>query len=103
MRSWFGASYDAIPEIPIIPPDNGVWHLVGTGNPSLAGNWLIRGKGSTDEGDIVWLSLEPTAGVVPADGGELDVNCSLTHRYGLRHIPGRLVFNDWPYPRRIVP
>jgi hypothetical protein len=104
MRSWFGASYDAIPEIPIIPPDNGVWHLVGTGNPSLAGNWLIRGKGSTDEGDIVWLSLEPTAGVVPADGGELDVNLQFDPTgMDLGTYQGRLVFNDWPYPRRIVP
>ncbi|NLW72160.1 MAG: S8 family serine peptidase [Chloroflexi bacterium] len=68
-RSWIGLYAADPPEIPTLPPDDD-WDIID--NFGFSGNWTIRAKGSSATGDIFWLSLDPTAGNVPA-GSETDV------------------------------
>jgi len=68
-RSWAGWWLTTPPpNPPILPPDD-TWILIDDYFP---GNWMVRGMGSSGAGDILWLSLDPVAGTVPADGS-LDV------------------------------
>ncbi len=63
-RSWAGWWVASPPPIPpTLPPDSD-WTLIDAYFP---GNWMVRGMGSSAAGDILWLSLDPTAGVVFAD------------------------------------
>ena len=62
-RSWAGWWTTAVPVPPTLPPDED-WTLIDAYFP---GNWMVRGMGSSAAGDVLWLSLDPTAGVVPAD------------------------------------
>jgi len=62
-RSWAGWWTTAVPVPPTLPPDED-WTLIDAYFP---GNWMVRGMGSSAAGDILWLSLDPTAGVVFAD------------------------------------
>jgi len=69
-RSWAGWWLASPPPTPpILPPDD-TWTLID--DAGFPGNWLVRGMGSSAAGDILWLSLDPTAGVVSADS-ETDV------------------------------
>lgn len=69
-RSWIGAySTGNPPAVPPLPTDD-LWGIVDSFG--LPGNWTLRAMGSSAAGDILWLSLDPTAGVVPADS-ETDV------------------------------
>ena len=63
-RSWAGWWLASPPPTPpTLPPDDS-WTLIDAYFP---GNWMVRGMGSSAAGDILWLSLDPTAGVVFAD------------------------------------
>ncbi len=63
-RSWAGWWVATPPPVPpTLPPDED-WTLIDAYFP---GNWMVRGMGSSAAGDILWLSLDPTAGVVLAD------------------------------------
>ena len=71
-RSWAGWWLASPPPTPpTLPPDDS-WTLIDAYFP---GNWMVRGMGSSAAGDILWLSLDPTAGVVFADS-ETDVTVS---------------------------
>ncbi len=64
-RSWIGVySAGNPPTIPTLPPDS-LWGTID--DIGFSGNWTLRAMGSSAAGDILWLSLDPTAGVVPAD------------------------------------
>ena len=64
-RSWIGAYSTGNPQaVPPLPTDD-LWGIVDSFG--LPGNWTLRAMGSSAAGDVVWLSLDPTAGVVPAD------------------------------------
>ena len=72
-RSWVGWYSGNVPTPPTLPPDE-AWDKIDT--LGFPGNWMIRGYGETGggtPGDIPWLSEDPTAGVVFADGGSVDV------------------------------
>jgi subtilisin family serine protease len=72
-RSWIGIYSGNVPNPPTLPPDYMWDELTAVGFP---GNFVIRGYGETGggtPGDIPWLSEDPTAGVVFADGGSVDV------------------------------
>jgi subtilisin family serine protease len=69
-RSWAGWWSGAVPTEPTLPPDAS-WILID--DAGFAGNWTIRGMGSAGSTDIVWLTEDPTAGVVAPDGGSVDV------------------------------
>jgi len=69
-RSWAGWWSGAVPAEPTLPPDAS-WVLID--DAGFAGNWTIRGLGSAGSSDIIWLTEDPTAGVVAPDGGSLDV------------------------------
>jgi len=63
-RSWAGWwTASPPPATPTLPPDE-EWTLIDAYFP---GNWMIRGMGSSSAADIIWLSEDPTAGVVFAD------------------------------------
>jgi hypothetical protein len=63
-RSWAGWWLASPPPTPpTLPPDDS-WTLIDAYFP---GNWMVRGMGSSAAADILWLSLDPTAGVVFAD------------------------------------
>ncbi|HOZ38723.1 MAG TPA: S8 family serine peptidase [Anaerolineaceae bacterium] len=68
-RSWAGWWNASPPPIPPTLPPDADWTLIDAYFP---GNWMVRGMGSSAAGDILWLSLDPTAGVVFADS-ETDV------------------------------
>lgn len=68
-RSWAGWWAGDVPAEPTLPPDE-EWTLIDAYFP---GNWLIRGMGSAGSTDIVWLTEDPTAGVIAPDGGSVDV------------------------------
>jgi hypothetical protein len=69
-RSWAGWLSGDVPAEPILPPDES-WILID--DAGFPGNWMIRGMGSAGSTDIVWLTEDPTAGVVDPDGGTVDV------------------------------
>lgn len=69
-RSWAGWWSGDVPAEPILPPDES-WILID--DAGFPGNWMIRGMGSAGSTDIVWLTEDPTAGVVDPDGGTVDV------------------------------
>ncbi len=73
-RSWIGIYSGNVPNPPTLPPDSMWDELSAIGFP---GNFVIRGYGETGggtPGDIPpWLTEDPTAGVVFADGGTVDV------------------------------
>jgi len=69
-RSWAGWWTGSVPTEPVLPPDS-EWTLID--DAGFVGNWTIRGMGSAGSSDIVWLTEDPTAGVIPADGGSMDV------------------------------
>ncbi len=69
-RSWAGWWSGEVPAEPVLPPDEN-WLLID--DADFAGNWTIRGMGSAGSTDIVWLTEDPTAGVVDPDGGSVDV------------------------------
>ncbi len=69
-RSWAGWWSGAVPAEPTLPPDT-EWLLID--DAGFAGNWMIRGLGSAGLTDIVWLTEDPTAGIVDPDGGAVDV------------------------------
>ena len=69
-RSWAGWWSGDIPAEPTLPPDAEWTQMDAAG---FAGNWTMRGMGSAGSTDIIWLTEDPTAGVVEADGGTLDV------------------------------
>ncbi len=75
-RSWIGWWVDPVmPDPPILPPDESWMNI----DDFIPGNWFIRGYGETGggtPGDIPWLEEDPTAGVVFADGGVVDVTLS---------------------------
>lgn len=76
-RSWAGWYSGDIPETPTLPPDAN-WLLL---DGQLASNVMLRAYGETggeEPGDIPWLSLDPTAGVVSEDGGEVEVTAFFT-------------------------
>lgn len=76
-RSWAGWYTGDIPETPTLPPDAN-WLLL---DGQLASNVMLRAYGETggeEPGDIPWLSLDPTAGVVSEDGGEVEVTAFFT-------------------------
>ncbi|HHV05811.1 MAG TPA: carboxypeptidase regulatory-like domain-containing protein [Anaerolineaceae bacterium] len=106
-KSWIGYEFAPIADEPQVPP-SGFWEIIEniSADPfnRFWGNWLIRGKGSTHEGDIAWLTVDPTAAVVPADGGELELDLIFDPN-GLEtgSYHGRLMINDWPYPRITYP
>jgi hypothetical protein len=63
-RSWAGWWTASPPPTPPTLPPTEDWTLIDAYFP---GNWMVRGMGSSAAGDILWLSLDPTAGVVFAD------------------------------------
>ncbi len=63
-RSWAGWWTSSPPPVPPTLPPTEDWTLIDAYFP---GNWMVRGMGSSAAGDILWLSLDPTAGVVLAD------------------------------------
>lgn len=63
-RSWAGWWLASPPPTPPTMPPDDTWTLIEAYFP---GNWMVRGMGSSAAGDILWLSLDPTAGVVFAD------------------------------------
>jgi hypothetical protein len=63
-RSWAGWWTSSPPPVPPTLPPTEAWTLIDAYYP---GNWMVRGMGSSAAGDILWLSLDPTAGVVFAD------------------------------------
>lgn len=72
-RSWLGWWAGDIPEIPNLPPD-AQWMNVDAIGP---GSWLVRGIGTTniggEPGEIVWLSEEPSAGLLEPNGDSQEV------------------------------
>ena len=71
-RSWIGLYSGSIPNPPVIPADE--WYKID--DLGFPANWVIRGYGETGGGtpaDIIWLSEDPTAGVVFKDGGTAEV------------------------------
>ena len=72
-RSWAGWWSGDVPAEPTLPPDS-EWTLID--DAGFPGNWMIRGMGSAGSTDIVWLTEDPTAGVVDPDGGTVDVTLS---------------------------
>jgi len=72
-RSWAGWWSGEVPDEPTLPPDS-EWTLID--DAGFPGNWMIRGMGSAGSTDIVWLTEDPTAGVVDPDGGTVDVTLS---------------------------
>ncbi len=69
-RSWAGWWSGEVPAEPTLPPDS-EWILID--DAGFPGNWMIRGLGSAGSTDIVWLTEDPTAGIVDPDGGSVDV------------------------------
>ena len=69
-RSWAGWWSGDVPAEPTLPPDDN-WILID--DAGFPGNWTIRGLGSAGSTDILWLSEDPTASVVPPDGGTVNV------------------------------
>lgn len=104
-RSWAGWWSTDIPNPPTLPP-NESWTLIDAYFP---GNWLIRGFGETGggggtPGDIPWLTEDPTAGVVFADGGSVDVTLEFDST-GLRwgDYFGALSITNAPDPKITIP
>lgn len=75
-RSWVGAGNPEFFEDPSSLSSLGLWVVLDNSqysNVPLA-NWMIRGYGYRGEPrDIPWLELDSYAGVVPPDGGSLDI------------------------------
>ena len=77
-RSWAGWWVQTPPPAePKLPPDES-WGLIDSFGASFAGNWMVRGMGTSGGGggtggDILWLTIDPMAGVVSPDGGSVDV------------------------------
>jgi hypothetical protein len=68
-RSWAGWWLDSPPpDPPLLPPDD-TWMMIDV---FMAGNWMIRGSGTTiDIVDIPWLSEDPITGTVDAGGEQI--------------------------------
>ncbi|HPX66020.1 MAG TPA: hypothetical protein PLW45_05415, partial [Anaerolineaceae bacterium] len=103
-RSWIGWWVDVnMPDPPILPPDES-WSLIDLYFP---GNWMVRGFGVTGggaPGDIPWLVEDPTAGVVIAEDGVLDVTLTFDST-GLEwgDYFGALSIANKPDPRITIP
>lgn len=63
-RSWAGWWLASPPPSPAFLPPDDTWILVDSYFP---GNWMVRGMGGSAAGDVIWLSLSPTAGLISAD------------------------------------
>lgn len=103
-RSWAGWYTGDIPSTPTLPPDD-TWTKIDAAG--IAGNWMIRGYGESGggtPGDIPWLELDPTAGVVVADTGELEVIATFDSA-GLTwgDYFGQLRVDNAPDPRINIP
>jgi len=102
-RSWIGMYSGSVPNPPVIPADE--WYKIDDlGFPC---NWVIRGYGETGGGtpaDIPWLSEDPTAGVVFADGGTAEVTLTFdsTDLVWGDYFGGLRVDNA-PDPKIIIP
>lgn len=105
-RSWAGWWTGEIPEVPTLPP-NAVWTLIDDASADLAGNWMIRGIGETDgdePGDILWFELDPTAGVVAKDGGELEVTAHFdSNDLVWGDYFGQIMVENKPDPKVYIP
>lgn len=103
-RSWAGWYTGDIPTPPTLPP-NDTWTKIDAAG--IAGNWMIRGYGESGggtPGDIPWLELDTTAGVVVADTGELEVIATFDSA-GLTwgDYFGQLRVDNAPDPRINIP
>ena len=103
-RSWIGIYSGNVPNPPTLPPDYMWDELTAVGFP---GNFVIRGYGETGggtPGDIPWLSEDPTAGVVFADGGSVDVTLTFDST-GLEwgDYFGALRVDNAPDPKFTIP
>lgn len=102
-RSWIGLYSGSVPEVPTLPPD-GDWAIIDDIAASLAGNWTIRGLGSAGSADIIWLTEDKLAGVVPPDGGTEEITLTFDST-GLTtgDYFGTLVVANPPDPKINVP
>ena len=69
-RSWIGMYTGAVPDPPTLPANSEFGIIDDLGGSTLAGNWMVRGTGSTGSGVLVnldWLTETPTQSLVPAD------------------------------------
>ena len=109
-RSWIGWWLDSPPPAtPTLPPTE-VWALVDSLDPTLAGNWMIRGLASyvgpcDNPADVSWLSLDPTSGtVVPEGSGEVTVTTDATGlEIGTYNANLCFYSNDPQAPLTVVP
>jgi PKD repeat protein len=90
-------------------PPNANWGIIDILAPTLAGNWMVRGSGTTVESvDYVpWLAEDPISGTIPAMTGQ---TVELTFDAGVPEItqPGDYhaeleIVHDTPYPVANLP
>ena len=68
-RSWIGIYSGAVPDPPTLPADN-TFGIIDDLSSTLAGNWMVRGTGSTGGGvsvNLDWLTETPTTSIVTGD------------------------------------
>ena len=100
-RSWAGWWTAGPPDDLALPPDES-WGLID--DFGFPGNWLVRGLGSIGATDIVWLTEDPIAGVVPPDGATVESTLTFDST-GLTpgRYTGKLSIKNQPDPKIVIP
>ncbi len=101
-RSWAGWWLASPPPDDLVLPPDDTWMLID--DAGYPGNWLVRGLGSAGATDIIWLTEDPIAGVVPPDGGTTEVTLTYDST-GLTpgRYTGKLSIANQPDPKIVLP